>query len=35
MHPDAAFHIAETLPGVMEQCGIRSLDEIRGQLKVS
>lgn len=35
MRPDAAFHIAETLPGVMEQYGIRSLDEIRGQLKVS
>ena len=35
MRPDAAFHIADTLPGVMEQYGIRSLDEIRGQLKVS
>ena len=35
MRPDASFHIAETLPGVMEQYGIKSLDEIRGQLKVN
>ncbi len=34
MRPDAAFHIVEELPCVMEKYGIKNLDEIRGMLSL-
>ncbi len=34
MRPDAAFHIVEELPAVMEKYGIKSLDDIRGMLSL-
>lgn len=33
IRPDAAFHIAKTLPRLMEELGIESLDEFRGTLQ--